>query len=185
MWFTWGHIYFLTQIKYTMCNGLYAVFTWIVKKKLDGPNISRHNSLADDLDFTCDDIALPVVTDASQWVTPLYRPSLHHLDFILWSDPLSLFLVAVFGLYVQASALTPPLSVLSFLSPLSHLISLTALLLFHPSETSQDVVLHPSWDEESASLSLFQSAEKSVCGKGARVCVHSAPELKQVVFPVC
>ncbi|XP_056595959.1 potassium voltage-gated channel subfamily KQT member 1 isoform X2 [Triplophysa dalaica] len=36
-----------------------------VKKKLDGPNISRHNSLADDLDFTCDDIALPVVTAAS------------------------------------------------------------------------------------------------------------------------
>ncbi|TRY91455.1 hypothetical protein DNTS_027210, partial [Danionella cerebrum] len=36
-----------------------------VKKKLDGPDISRNNSLVDDLDFTTEDIPLPVVTDAS------------------------------------------------------------------------------------------------------------------------
>lgn len=37
-----------------------------VKKKLDGPDISRNNSLVDELDFTTEDIPLPVVTDASQ-----------------------------------------------------------------------------------------------------------------------
>ncbi|XP_073798628.1 potassium voltage-gated channel subfamily KQT member 1 isoform X2 [Danio rerio] len=36
-----------------------------VKKKLDGPDISRNNSLVDELDFTTEDIPLPVVTDAS------------------------------------------------------------------------------------------------------------------------
>ncbi|XP_043097224.1 potassium voltage-gated channel subfamily KQT member 3-like [Puntigrus tetrazona] len=36
-----------------------------VKKKLDGPDISRNNSLVDELDFTAEDVALPVVTDAS------------------------------------------------------------------------------------------------------------------------
>ncbi|KAL1248113.1 hypothetical protein QQF64_023489, partial [Cirrhinus molitorella] len=36
-----------------------------VKKKLDGPDISRNNSLVDELDFTAEDIPLPVVTDAS------------------------------------------------------------------------------------------------------------------------
>ncbi|XP_016414444.1 potassium voltage-gated channel subfamily KQT member 1-like [Sinocyclocheilus rhinocerous] len=35
-----------------------------VKKKLDGPDISRNNSLMDELDFTAD-IPLPLVTDAS------------------------------------------------------------------------------------------------------------------------
>ncbi|XP_059392624.1 potassium voltage-gated channel subfamily KQT member 1 [Carassius carassius] len=37
-----------------------------VKKKLDGPDISRNNSLVDELDFTAEDIPLPVVTDASR-----------------------------------------------------------------------------------------------------------------------
>ncbi|XP_039504041.1 potassium voltage-gated channel subfamily KQT member 1 [Pimephales promelas] len=37
-----------------------------VKKKLDDPVISRNNSLVDELDFTGEDIALPVVTDTSQ-----------------------------------------------------------------------------------------------------------------------
>ncbi|KAK9951897.1 hypothetical protein ABG768_017771, partial [Culter alburnus] len=36
-----------------------------VKKKLDDPDISRNNSLVDELDFTGEDIPLPVVTDAS------------------------------------------------------------------------------------------------------------------------
>ncbi|XP_051545269.1 potassium voltage-gated channel subfamily KQT member 1 [Myxocyprinus asiaticus] len=36
-----------------------------VKKKLDGPYISRNNSLVDELDFTGEDIPLPVLTDAS------------------------------------------------------------------------------------------------------------------------
>ncbi|XP_050956041.1 potassium voltage-gated channel subfamily KQT member 1 [Labeo rohita] len=36
-----------------------------VKKKLDGPDISRNNSLVDELDFSAEDIPLPVVTDAS------------------------------------------------------------------------------------------------------------------------
>uniref|UniRef100_A0A671PKV8 Potassium voltage-gated channel subfamily KQT member 1 n=1 Tax=Sinocyclocheilus anshuiensis TaxID=1608454 RepID=A0A671PKV8_9TELE len=37
-----------------------------LSKKLDGPDISRNNSLVDELDFTAEDIPLPVVTDASQ-----------------------------------------------------------------------------------------------------------------------
>ncbi|XP_048014028.1 potassium voltage-gated channel subfamily KQT member 1 isoform X2 [Megalobrama amblycephala] len=37
-----------------------------VKKKLDGPDISRNNSLVDELDFSGEGIPLPVVTDASQ-----------------------------------------------------------------------------------------------------------------------
>ncbi|XP_058623297.1 potassium voltage-gated channel subfamily KQT member 1 isoform X1 [Onychostoma macrolepis] len=36
-----------------------------VKKKLDGADISRNNSLVDELDFTAEDIPLPVVTDTS------------------------------------------------------------------------------------------------------------------------
>uniref|UniRef100_A0A8C1JF21 Potassium voltage-gated channel subfamily KQT member 1 n=1 Tax=Cyprinus carpio TaxID=7962 RepID=A0A8C1JF21_CYPCA len=44
----------------------FFMFTQLFKKKLDGPDISRNNSLVDELDFTAEDIPLPVVTDASR-----------------------------------------------------------------------------------------------------------------------
>ncbi|XP_073798642.1 potassium voltage-gated channel subfamily KQT member 1 isoform X8 [Danio rerio] len=47
-------------------TGIAKLFRSSVKKKLDGPDISRNNSLVDELDFTTEDIPLPVVTDASQ-----------------------------------------------------------------------------------------------------------------------
>ncbi|XP_051740427.1 potassium voltage-gated channel subfamily KQT member 1 isoform X3 [Ctenopharyngodon idella] len=47
-------------------TGMAKLFRSSVKKKLDGPDISRNNSLVDELDFTGEDIPLPVVTDASQ-----------------------------------------------------------------------------------------------------------------------
>ncbi len=34
-------------------------------------------------------------------------------------------------------------------------------------------------------LSVFQSVEKPVCGKGGRISLYSAPEYKQVLLPVC
>nr|XP_055048871.1 potassium voltage-gated channel subfamily KQT member 1 isoform X3 [Misgurnus anguillicaudatus] len=40
-----------------------------VKKKLDDPDISRNNSLMDELDLAGDDIPLPVVTHPSHWLT--------------------------------------------------------------------------------------------------------------------
>ncbi|XP_073798631.1 potassium voltage-gated channel subfamily KQT member 1 isoform X3 [Danio rerio] len=46
-------------------TGIAKLFRSSVKKKLDGPDISRNNSLVDELDFTTEDIPLPVVTDAS------------------------------------------------------------------------------------------------------------------------
>lgn len=36
-----------------------------------------------------------------------------------------------------------------------------------------------------APLSVFQSVEKPVCGKGGRISLYSAPEYNQVLFPVC
>ncbi|XP_073798644.1 potassium voltage-gated channel subfamily KQT member 1 isoform X9 [Danio rerio] len=58
----------IPQITYDHIEDKDAVFTddSTVKKKLDGPDISRNNSLVDELDFTTEDIPLPVVTDASQ-----------------------------------------------------------------------------------------------------------------------
>lgn len=58
----------IPQITYDHIKDKDAVFTddSTVKKKLDGPDISRNNSLVDELDFTAEDIPLPVVTDASQ-----------------------------------------------------------------------------------------------------------------------
>lgn len=50
-----------------------------VKKKLDGPDISRNNSLVDELDFTAEDIPLPVVTDASRWVALVFIHPLNAL----------------------------------------------------------------------------------------------------------
>ncbi|XP_073798637.1 potassium voltage-gated channel subfamily KQT member 1 isoform X5 [Danio rerio] len=57
----------IPQITYDHIEDKDAVFTddSTVKKKLDGPDISRNNSLVDELDFTTEDIPLPVVTDAS------------------------------------------------------------------------------------------------------------------------
>uniref|UniRef100_A0A8C1IGZ4 Potassium voltage-gated channel subfamily KQT member 1 n=1 Tax=Cyprinus carpio TaxID=7962 RepID=A0A8C1IGZ4_CYPCA len=47
-------------------DGITKLFRSSVKKKLDGPDISRNNSLVDELDFMAEDISLPIVTDASQ-----------------------------------------------------------------------------------------------------------------------
>ncbi|XP_077065991.1 potassium voltage-gated channel subfamily KQT member 1 isoform X1 [Siphateles boraxobius] len=69
-----------------------------VKKKLDGPVISRNNSLVDELDFTGEDIALPVVTDASHllrspFVAKEESVSTQHLNttssWRCWQTPVS------------------------------------------------------------------------------------------------
>ncbi|XP_067292900.1 potassium voltage-gated channel subfamily KQT member 1 [Pseudorasbora parva] len=46
-------------------TGIAKLFRSSVKKRSDEPDISRNNSLVDELDFTGEDIVLPVVTDAS------------------------------------------------------------------------------------------------------------------------
>uniref|UniRef100_A0A8C1T6G7 Potassium voltage-gated channel subfamily KQT member 1 n=1 Tax=Cyprinus carpio TaxID=7962 RepID=A0A8C1T6G7_CYPCA len=64
----------IPQITYDHIDDKDGVFTdestgkalTLVKKKLDGPDISRNNSLVDELDFMAEDISLPIVTDASQ-----------------------------------------------------------------------------------------------------------------------
>ncbi|KTG33098.1 hypothetical protein cypCar_00026297 [Cyprinus carpio] len=58
----------IPQITYDHIDDKDGVFTEesTVKKKLDGPDISRNNSLVDELDFMAEDISLPIVTDASQ-----------------------------------------------------------------------------------------------------------------------
>uniref|UniRef100_A0A8C1JFT7 Potassium voltage-gated channel subfamily KQT member 1 n=2 Tax=Cyprinus carpio TaxID=7962 RepID=A0A8C1JFT7_CYPCA len=58
----------IPQITYDHIDDKDGVFSEesTVKKKLDGPDISRNNSLVDELDFTAEDIPLPVVTDASR-----------------------------------------------------------------------------------------------------------------------
>uniref|UniRef100_A0A9J7XTN1 Potassium voltage-gated channel subfamily KQT member 1 n=1 Tax=Cyprinus carpio carpio TaxID=630221 RepID=A0A9J7XTN1_CYPCA len=57
----------IPQITYDHIDDKDGVFTEesTVKKKLDGPDISRNNSLVDELDFMAEDISLPIVTDAS------------------------------------------------------------------------------------------------------------------------
>ncbi|KAK6309168.1 hypothetical protein J4Q44_G00206310, partial [Coregonus suidteri] len=63
-----------------------------VKKKLDGPSvdISRANSLSDDMDYVSEDTPLPVVTDASHLLTSPFiakvqdSVSTHHLNSRRW-----------------------------------------------------------------------------------------------------
>ncbi|XP_052453227.1 potassium voltage-gated channel subfamily KQT member 1 [Carassius gibelio] len=63
---TYDHIDDKDRVFSEESTGISKLFRSSVKKKLDRPDISRNNSLVDELDFTAEDIALPVVTDASR-----------------------------------------------------------------------------------------------------------------------
>lgn len=56
-------------------------------------------------------------------------------------------------------------------------------ILFHLKHLK--IYLSLSCEMKKAPLSVFQSVEKTVCGKGGRISLYSAPEYNQVLFPVC
>lgn len=55
-------------------------------------------------------------------------------------------------------------------------------ILFHLKHLK--ICLSLSCEMKKAPLSVFQSVEKPVCGKGGRISLYSAPEYNQVLFPV-